>query len=139
MLLLPGAAGPRQDIVIRRELRQAVLADDLARFDAALERAHAHIESMPLGPQRNALRRCILISDDIAKVWHFALSDEHGLYYDDERLPFFYDHLAADYPDYPKFIHDYRVLDRTGLPLYATRETRDFLLKRLENTIRTSP
>jgi len=31
------------------------------------------------------------------------------------------------------------VLDRTGLPQYPTRETRSFLLRRLENTGRKSP
>lgn len=127
------------DSTIHKELRQAAAANDLTRFDAALERARDYIDTMPLGHKRNRFRRAILAASDISKVWHFEITDEHGLYYDDERLPFFYDHLAADYPGYARFIEEYRVIDRTGLPLYATRETRAFLLKRLENTGRNSP
>ncbi len=136
-VLIAATASP--DIAIRKELREAAMANDLPRFDAALERARIHIETMPLGKRRNSFRRAILIGTDMSRVWHFATTDPNGIYYDDERLPFFYDHLAADYPGYAKFIAEYRVIDRSGLPHYPTRETRHFLLKRLENTGRNSP
>ena len=124
---------------IRKEMRHAAAANDLRRFDQAIEHAETFIDTMKVGERRNAFRRIILTATDISRVWHFSESDPNGIYYDDERLPFYYDHLAADYPGYAKFIREYRVVDRTGLPQYPTRETRSFLLKRLENTGRKSP
>jgi hypothetical protein len=109
------------------------------RFDASLDRAEAFIETLPMGARRNNFRRAILIARDIARVWHFEVSDPNGLYYDDERLPFYYEHLVTEYPGYPKFIQDYYVVDRTGLPHFASRETRTFLLNLLENNGHKSP
>ncbi len=137
--VLLAATATTTEVAIRKELRAAAAADDLPRFDAALDRAHTTIETMKLGKRRNAFRRAIFAAEDISRVWHFAMDDPNGLFFDDERLPFFYDHLVADYPNYPHFIEEYRVIDRTGLPQYPTRETRAFLMQRLENTAPTSP
>lgn len=137
-VIFAAVRGP-DDIAIRKELADAAKANDLRRFDAAIERAENFIDTMRVGPRRNAFRRTILTARDITRVWHFAESDPNGIYYDDERLPFYYEHLAADYPGYAKFIADYRLIDKTGLPQYPTRETRSFLQRRLENTGRKSP
>ena len=139
VLLAAAAARPSDDQTIRKELLEAEAANDLGRFDAAIDRAEAFIDTMRVGPRRNAFRRVILTAADISRVWHFAETDPHGLYYDDERLPFFYEHVVSEHPAYVKFIKDYRVIDSTGLPQYATHETRSFLLKQLENTGRKSP
>ncbi len=104
-----------------------------------MDHAETFIDTMRVGPRRNAFRRVILTAADISRVWHFAQTDAHGLYYDDERLPFYYDHVVSEHPGYMKFVAEYRVLDSTGLPQYPTRETRSFLLKQLENTGRKSP
>jgi hypothetical protein len=127
------------DLSIRDEMISAATANDLHRFDAAIEHAQTFIDTMRVGPRRNAFRRAILIATDMSRVWHFEVTDPNGLYYDDERLPFYYDRLASEYPDYPKFIAEYRVIDTSGLPLYPTRETRAFLLRLLENNLRKSP
>ncbi|HEX9493226.1 MAG TPA: hypothetical protein VGA33_08175 [Thermoanaerobaculia bacterium] len=139
VLLLVAASARADEMSIRKEVREAAAANDLRRFDQAIERAETFIDTMKVGERRNAFRRIILTAADISRVWHFSESDPHGIYYDDERLPFYYDHLVGDYPGYAKFIREYRVLDRTGLPQYPTRETRSFLLRRLENTGRKSP
>jgi len=131
--------GEGSESAIRKELREAEAANNLPRFDAAIERARSFIDTLPTGARRNAFRRAIHIATDISSVWHFEVSDPNGLYYDDERLPFFYERLAAEYPAYPHFIEDYRVIDRSGLPHYASRETRKFLLNLLENNGRKSP
>jgi len=131
--------GEGPDVAIRKELVEAAKANDLRRFDAAIERASDFIDTMPVGARRNSFRRAIIASSDLSRVWHFAENDPHGVYYDDERLPFYYEHLAADYPRYAKFIRQYRVIDSSGLPQYPTRETRSFLLERLENTGGKSP
>ena len=131
--------GERSESAIRKEMREAEAANDLPRFDAAVERARTFIDTLPTGARRNTFRRAILIATDISRVWHFEVTDPNGMYYDDERLPFFYERLAAEYPRYPRFIEDYRVIDRSGLPQYATRETRQFLLNLLENNGRKSP
>ena len=127
------------DVSIRRELIDAATANDLSHFDAAIERAQTFIDSMPVGARRNAFRRAILTATDMSRVWHFERSDAYGLYYDDERLPFYYDRLASEYPSYPKFIEEYRVIDNSGLPQYPTRETRAFLLRLLQNNGGKSP
>jgi len=137
--ILIAATAATTDLAIRNELSAAVAAGDLPRFDRALDHARKFIETMKLGKRRNAFRRTILTAQDTSRVWHFAMDDPNGMFYDDERLPFFYDHLIADYPDYAKFIEEYRVIDSTGLPQYPTRETRAFLLKKLENTAPASP
>jgi DNA-binding GntR family transcriptional regulator len=139
VLLAAAAARPSDDLAIRKALLDAAAANDLGRFDAAIERAETFIDTIPVGARRNAFRRVILTASDISRVWHFAQTDARGLYYDDERLPFYYEHLASDHPGYARFIAEYRVVDRTGLPQYPTRETRSFLLKRLVNTGRKSP
>jgi len=138
-VLLAATAARPSDLAIRKELLDAAAANDLRRFDAAIDHAETFIDTMRVGPRRNAFRRIILTAADISRVWHFAETDAHGMYYDDERLPFYYEHVVAVNPGYAKFIAEYRVLDSTGLPQYPTRETRSFLLKQLENTGRKSP
>lgn len=138
-MLAAAAARPSDDLTIRKEILDAAAANDLGRFDTAIERAETFIDTMRVGPRRNAFRRVILTAADISRVWHFAQTDAHGMYYDDERLPFYYEHVASEHPGYPKFIAGYRFIDSTGLPQYATHETRSFLLKQLENTGRKSP
>ncbi|HKB79713.1 MAG TPA: hypothetical protein VKH35_08360 [Thermoanaerobaculia bacterium] len=138
-LVLIAATTAPVDVALREELHQAASAADLPRFESALDRAHAAIDTMKLGKRRDEFRRVILAAEDIDRVWTFAMKARDGMFYDDERLPFFYDHLANRYPDYPKFIAEYRVIDRSGLPQYPTRETRDFLLRKLENTGHASP
>lgn len=140
-LLLIAATRPPagEEAAIRKEFHDAAAASDFRRFDAALDRAEAFIETLPTGARRNHFRHAILIAKDVARVWHFEVFDPNGMYYDDERLPFYYEHLVEKYPDYKRFIQDYYVVDRTGLPQYATRETRRFLLKLLENTGGKSP
>jgi hypothetical protein len=139
VLLAAAAARPSDDSTIRKELLAAAAANDLRRFDAAIDHAETFIDTMRVGPRRNAFRRVILTATDISRVWHFAETDAHGVYYDDERLPFYYEHVVSGHPGYAKFIAGYRVIDSTGLPQYPTRETRSFLLKQLENTSRKSP
>jgi hypothetical protein len=119
------------DLSIRNDLIAAAKANDLRRFDQSIERAQNFIDTMRVGPRRNAFRREILIAGDISRVWHFEVKSG-SLYYDDVSLPFYYDRLATEYPRYPKFILEYRIVDNSGLPHYPTRETRTFLLRLLE-------
>ena len=112
-------------------LRGAAAANDLRTFSAALARAKELVDAMPLGAKRNAARRSLLVYGDVEQVWAFAASDRLGAFYDEESLPGFHDRIAADYPNYDAFIADYRVVDRYGRALYATAETRTFLLKQL--------
>jgi hypothetical protein len=133
----PTANGQQRTALID-ELLKASAAEDLPRFDAAVERARTAIESMPLGNTRNNFRRAIMIGEDVSRVWHFAITDAGGSYYDEERLPFYYDRLVADYRAYARFIAEYAINDH-GLMFYPTRETRAFLLKELENIRRRSP
>jgi hypothetical protein len=133
----PTANRPQPTALID-ELLKAAAAEDLPRFDAAVERAQTAIESMPLGNARNRFRRAIMIGEDVSRVWHFAVADAEGSYYNEERLPFYYDHLVADHPAYSRFIAEYAINDH-GRMFYPTRETRSFLLKELENIRRRSP
>jgi hypothetical protein len=126
------------DVSIRNALIDAAKAKDLQRFDTAIESAQSYIDTMRVGARRNAFRRTILIATDMSRVWHFE-AKSGALYYDDERLPFYYDRLASEYRAYPKFIAEYRVIDASGLPQYPTRETRLFLLRLLENQSGKSP
>jgi hypothetical protein len=112
-------------------VRGAAAANDLPTFSAALSRARELVDAMPLGAKRNAVRRSLLVYGDVEQVWTFAANDRLGAFYDDESLPGFRDRIAADYPNYDAFIADYRVVDRYGRALYATAETRRFLLQQL--------
>jgi hypothetical protein len=114
---------------LRETMHDAVAANDQPRFDAALARAKSVVETLPLGDERNSLRRAILVYSDIQQVWSYAAADRFGAFYDDESLPGIHDKLAADYPGYDDFISQYRVTDAAGRTLYATGETRAFLLK----------
>jgi hypothetical protein len=121
-------------------LRGAVAANDLRTFSAALARAKELVDAMPLGAKRNAARRSLLVYGDVEQVWAFAANDRLGAFYDEESLPGFHDRIAADYPNYDAFIADYRVVDRYGRALYATAETRLFLLKQVRpETPRLTP
>ena len=133
-----GRPKPALTQAILDELLKAASAEDLPRFDAAVERARTAIESMPLGSARNRFRRAIMTGEDVSRVWHFAVTDAEGSYYNEERLPFYYDHLVADHPAYRRFIAQYAIIDH-GRMFYPTRETRTFLLKELENIRRRSP
>jgi hypothetical protein len=114
---------------LRETLHDAAAANDQPRFDAALARAQAVVETLPLGDERNSLRRAILVYSDLQQVWSYAAADRFGAFYDDESLPGVHDKLAADYSGYDAFISQYRITDAAGRTLYATSETRAFLLK----------
>ena len=137
--VLLAATATTPEAAIRTEFRAAAKAGDLTRFDIALNRAHKLIETMKLGARRNEFRRAIFAAEDLSRVWHFARSDPNGMFYDEERLPFFYDHVVSHFPDYARFINDFRVVDKSGLPEYPTLETREFLLRKAENTAPASP
>jgi hypothetical protein len=117
--------------IVRAALRDTNEANDVRRFEAALAVAKSLADVMPLGAERNALRRDILIYEDVDAVWSFAVRDRYGAYFNDDSLPGMHDRLNADYPGYDDFIADYRVADRKGNVLYPTAETRTFLLKLL--------
>ncbi len=112
-------------------LRDSNETNDFRRFEAALAVAKSLADLMPLGAARNALRRAILVYEDVDAVWSFAVRDRYGAYFNDDSLPGLHDRLNADYPGYDDFIADYRVADRKGNVLYPTAETRTFLLKQL--------
>lgn len=112
-------------------LRDASDANDFRRFHAALAVAKSIADVLPLGKQRNALRRYILVYEDVDAIWSFAMRDRYGAYFNDDSLPGMRDRLNADYPGYDDFIAGYLVADRKGNALYPTAETRAFLLKQL--------
>ena len=106
--------------IVLTALHDANAASDARRFEGALAVAKFVAEVMPIGPQRNEFRRCILIYQDI------------GAYFNDDSLPGMHDRLNADYPGYDDYIAEFRVADAKGNVLYPTAETRKFL----ENLIR---
>jgi hypothetical protein len=112
-------------------LRDTNDTNDFRRFEAALAVAKSIADVMPLGAQRNALRRTILVYEDVDAIWSFAVRDRYGAYFNDDSLPGMRDRLNADYPGYDDFIAEYLVADRKGNALYPTAETRTFLLKHL--------
>ena len=118
--------------IVLTALRDTNAHNDFNRFESALAVAKSLAEAMPLGPQRNELRRAILIYEDVDAVWSFAVRDRYGAYFNDDSLPGMHDRLNADYPGYDDYIAEYRVADRKGNVLYPTMETRAFLLKQLE-------
>ena len=82
---------------------------------------------MALGERRNALRRAIIVSTDLDRVWR-----HETIYWDEESLPDYYDRLAGEYADFEHFITPFRVVDKNGRAFYPKQETRDFLLKKLK-------
>lgn len=115
-------------------LRSAIASNDFAGFRAALREATTLADSMPLGSARNALRRNVLIYRDVEQLWSFARNDRFGAFFDDESLPGFRDHLAADYRGLDAFLASNRILDRNGVELYPTAETRAYLLHLIDTT-----
>lgn len=118
--------------IVLTALRDTNAANDFRRFEGALAVAKSLADVMPLGAQRNDLRRAILIYEDVDAVWSFAVRDRYGAYFNDDSLPGLHDRLNADYPGYDDYIAEYRVADRNGNVLYPTTETRRFLLQHLE-------
>ena len=121
-----------------RRIRRALSSNDLILFRSLLTAARSFADGMPIGGERNTLRRLLLISADLETVWSYASSQSFGSFYDDESLAGVHDHLSADYPGYAPFIDQYRVIDRDGRILYPTAETRAFLLQKL-NTLSFPP
>ncbi|MGH9419720.1 MAG: hypothetical protein ACRD3J_07100 [Thermoanaerobaculia bacterium] len=113
-------------------LNDATDAKDFRRFHAALIVAKWIAGTMPIGAQRNALRRLVIVYEDVDAIWSFAVRDRAGAYFNDDSLPGMRDHLDADYPEYEAWIYEYRVPDSNGNALYPTAETRAFLLKQIE-------
>ncbi|MEO6258932.1 MAG: hypothetical protein ABIP63_01235, partial [Thermoanaerobaculia bacterium] len=114
-----------------RELRNAVSTKHLPRFTATLTAARLFADRMPLGAERNSLRRALLIYGDFETAWKFADSNSAGSFYDEDTLPGFHDHLSADYPPYARFIDELKIFDHAGRAHYPTAETRSFLLAQL--------
>lgn len=127
----PEPASVRSSADALRQLRGAISSNDLARFRSLLPAARTFADGMPIGSERNILRRILLVSADLETVWSYASSQSSGSFYDDESLAGVHDHLSADYAGYAGFIDQYRVIDRSGRILYPTAETRSFLLQRL--------
>ncbi len=93
-------------------LREAAEAGDFASFDNLVRKARANGEALGAFA-------------DLYEVWSFAQSNATGAYYGAAM----HDRLAARYPDYTKFIDDYRITDRRGVAFYPSAETRSFLLQ----------
>jgi hypothetical protein len=113
-------------------LRAAVAANDFTGFRSTLTQATALADRMPLGDARNTLRRNLLIYRDVEQLWNFARNDRYGAFFDDEALPGMRDHLAADYRGFDAFLTANRIVDRNGVELYPTSETRTFLMRLVE-------
>jgi hypothetical protein len=113
-------------------LRAAVAANDFPRFRSALTQATFLADRMPLGDARNTLRRNLLIYRDVEQLWSFARGDRFGAFFDDEALPGMRDHLAADYRGLDAFLTANRIVDRNGIELYPTSETRAYLMRLVE-------
>jgi hypothetical protein len=116
---------------VLKTLHEAISANDLPRFQAALTRAREIADGMPLGDARNALRRSVMTYEDVATVWSFAATDRFGAFYNDDAVPGLYDKLAADYPGYAHLMEDARIVDAHGITWYPTSETRAFLLQQI--------
>jgi hypothetical protein len=117
--------------IVLTALHDANATSDARRFDGALAVAKSVAEVMPIGPQRNAFRRSILIYADIGAVLSYAMRDRYGAYFNDDSLPGMHDRLNADYPGYDDYIAEFRVADAKGNVLYPTAETRRFLVEQL--------
>jgi hypothetical protein len=113
-------------------IRTALDANDFRTFQIALQHATELADALPLGAARNALRREVMIYRDVETAWNFARTDRFGAFFDDESLPGFRDHLAADYAGYASFIRSNVIVDGRGVELYPTSETRAFLLRQLD-------
>ncbi len=111
---------------VDRLLYSAAAANDRAKFEAVLENAISSVETMPLGEARNRLRRAIIVATDLDRVWRYD-----ALYWDEESLPDYYDRLAGEYPDFERFIVQFRLVDQNRRVLYPKQETRQFLLEHL--------
>lgn len=109
-----------------RVLYAAATAGDRVKFEAALAKAAAAVDSMPVGQARNRVRHAVIVATDLDRIWRFD-----GIYWDEDSLPDYYDRLANEYPDFERFIADYRIVDRAGRIFYPKQETRAFLLKHL--------
>jgi hypothetical protein len=124
-VFLIAASQPGEPVRLQKALIDHVA--NVARFDEMLERARAHIDTMPLGEPRNRLRRSILIATDLRPLVGFD-----AVYWDEESLPDYYDRLARAYPEFGPFIAQYRLVGQSGRVLYPSQETRAFLLERLK-------
>ena len=132
---LPRRIPPIVPGIVLTALHDANATSDSRRFDGALAVAKFIVEVMPLGPQRNEFRRCILIYQDIGAVLSYAMRDRYGAYFNDDSLPGMHDRLNADYPGYDDYIAEFRVADAKGNVLYPTAETRRFLVEQLGNRV----
>lgn len=93
-------------------LRAAATANDFRAFDALVRKAKLNGEDLGA-------------FGDLYDVWSFSESTATGAYYGATV----HDRLAARYPDYAKYIEDYRVTDSHGQSFYPSAETRNFLLQ----------
>jgi hypothetical protein len=124
-VFLIAASQPGEPVRLQKALIDHVA--NVIRFDEMLERAHAHIDRMPLGEPRNRLRGSILIATDLRRIL-----GHDGVYWDESSLPDYYDRLAGAYPEFGPFIAQFRLVDQSGRVLYPAQETRAFLLERLK-------
>jgi hypothetical protein len=129
--LLPRHIPPILPAIVLTALHDANADSDAPRFEGALAVAKFVAEAMPIGPQRNEFRRCILIYQDIGAVLTYAMRDPSGAYFNDESLPGMHDRLNANYPGYDHYIAEFRIADAKGNVLYPTAETRTFLVGQL--------
>jgi hypothetical protein len=116
---------------IAATLRESAAQRDYPRFTAALAAAKAKLESLPAGDERNALRRAVVVADDLEAVWGYEMNDRLGAFYDNEALPGLHEHLTATYPGFETAIAADRITDRNGHVFYPSDETRAFLARQL--------
>ena len=128
-VLLLAASQPAIDPVrLQQQLIEAGSQRDVARLDAAIERARKHADDMPLGEPRNRLRQSILIATDLRRVVAYD-----AIYWDEDALPDYYDRLAGAYREFGTYIAQFRLVDQSGRVLFPSQETRKFLLDRLKS------
>ena len=93
-------------------LSDAAVANDYASFDILVRKAKANHEDLGAFA-------------DLYDVWSFSQSNATGAYYGGAL----HDRLAARYPDYARFIVEYRITDNRGQAFYPSAATRSFLLQ----------
>ncbi len=120
---------------LRAILREAAVANDQPRFDAALARAKSVAETLPAGDERTALRQAVSVYSDLQQVWSFAATDRYGAFYDDQSLPGLHARLANNYNGYASYIAQYSLTDDNGRVFYPTAETRAFVLRQTGGSV----
>jgi hypothetical protein len=111
------------------DAQDAIERNDRESFRTALAAIKGTLASYPPGGERNAANDVAAVYNDIDRLWDYQYSSPTGAFFDETVQGGALLAAVRRYNGYDDYIQRQLVTDASGIRLYPTRESREFLTR----------